>query len=201
MEGIMPKWTREPPAHKDLATLPILRAPPRGVLVGQLTSYEMVGCPIHWWRGRSLPCEDHKCPACQNKVPFRWKGYLGFWQPAQSQHSLLEIPAAAADTVADFRLQNPTLRHAIVELKRVPEKANGRVLLRIKPGPTDAKMFPQPPDTERLLAKIWDLPAITADDTIFRRTAPKIKANRDGFSQNLFVNADNDSNLAAPNSQ
>jgi len=195
VEKIMPNWTREPPDHTILATLPILRAPTKPAIVGVITSYEMVGCNLHWYKGRSLPCEDRKCPACEMKIPWRWKGYLGFWQPAEAQHSLLEFPAAAADTIADFRSQHSTLRYAILELKRVPVKANGRVLARIKPGVTDYKIFPQAPDVEKILARIWDIPASIDPTQQKSRKALKIIARQNGFEQpELFPDATNTNN-------
>lgn len=184
---IMPIWTREPSAEERTPNVPIIRTPAKGALVGFCTSYHLIGCNLHWWKNRSLPCEGKNCPACAGKTPWRWKGYIGLWQPEIVTHSILEFPAGCCDPITNFCEHDETIRGAIVKLTRVPQKQNGRVVLQIKRPKEPQMPFPDALDITVNLGRIWDMPA--HQDAIMpeRAKARRVTTESNGRLQTDFL--------------
>lgn len=180
----MPKWSTQPPYSPHQSTLPIERTPPKGYLTGWITSSKIVGCPVHWYKGRTKPCELDNCPACENNIPWRWKGYLGLYIKQNSLHVLLEFPAAVGDRFGEFLANERTLRHALVSLNRVPEKPNGKIHLRIKRDREKIIAIPDEPNIVQILSTLWDLPITEGVEVPDRYSSTQARINKDTMPDN-----------------
>lgn len=118
----------------------------------------MVGCPVHWYKGRTKPCELEDCKACEQNVPWRWKGYLGLHVKKDNRHVLFEFPAQVGEKLGDYLKTHRSLRNLLIGVKRIPEKSNGKVSLRWKE--TDDKILAlhEEPNLLGILAALWDIP-------------------------------------------
>lgn len=154
----MQKWSTLPPASEGPATLPIERTPPKGELVGWITSHKMLGCPVHWYKGRTKPCQLEDCHACAQNVPWRWKGYLGLHVKKDNRHVLFEFPAQVGEKLGDYLKTHRSLRNLLIAVNRIPEKPNGKVNLRWKD--TDDKILAihEEPNLLYILSALWDIP-------------------------------------------
>src|SRR3972149_10012489 len=81
-------WQDEIPKIDRSKSLDLERTPPKGRLIGIVTSETWNGCFTHYFAGRTNPCEKNECELCKKGVGKRWHGYLGVWQPKQRRHLL-----------------------------------------------------------------------------------------------------------------
>jgi hypothetical protein len=101
------------------------------------------------------------------------------FDPATREHFLFEFPAAAHETFAAYKAAHDTLRGAYFAATRAPQRANGRVLVRLKPADLEREHLPDPPMILAILAKIWGLPTpvVTSDDRLRGAAAIKVRSN------------------------
>ncbi len=187
----MPKWSNNPPPQTRITTLPIRRCPPKGHLSGWFTSLKMVGCEVHWYKNRTYPCESANCPACKNEVPSRWKGYAAAWILGEDLHVLLEFPVPVAETFGRYVGTHGTLRGAMFELRRIPQKVNGKVHAKLRPDPSETLHLPPVPNLIQMLAVLWDIQVLPGNDPSNTWTPTNITANSDP--------GDEDAELPPPN--
>lgn len=154
----MPQFNNAPPANHDQPQLRIMRAPASPPFQAIITSDDLVGCPIHWYAGRTLPCELENCPACGDGLAWRWKGYVACVCQKTDEHCIFEFPAAAGERLAEYRNKNGTLRGCQFRAYRIPERPNGRLLLRTQPSNFLPNMMPKEVDVVKCLLRIWQIP-------------------------------------------
>jgi hypothetical protein len=155
----MPNFSNTPPVPTRGYGLPIRRTPTSGRLVAIVTSHDLVGCDTHFFGGHTVPCEKPDCEACTKGVPFRWHAYCGALDHETHLHFIFEMTGHAAEALVEYRDAHSGLRGCLFEAQRLNRRANGRVIIRTKPQPIEHIRLPQPPDLERCLSIIWDLPA------------------------------------------
>lgn len=154
----MPKWTDRPPENTAGPAFPILRTPPSGFLEAISTASNLLGCPTHFWGGRTYPCLGDDCPACQQANPWRWHGYISAKAINTGLHFLYEFTAAAAESFIEYRASWGTLRGCHFRARRHNSAKNGQVLLALKPMEIDPRFLPTEPDLYLILCKLWNLP-------------------------------------------
>jgi len=154
----MPQFSASPPPNSKGYGLPLLRTPANGKLIVAITCNEMIGCPTHWYTGRTVPCEQENCEACANGFPWRWHGYLSVMLQQARRHALLELTAQAAEQVVEYGTTHGSLRGTILTAQRHRNRHNGRVLLQLQPGDLDRLNLPEPPNIQAALAVIWNVP-------------------------------------------
>jgi len=154
----MPNFSNEPPSDVSSYGLPIIRTPGTGSLVAVVTSPSLIGCDTHYFGGRTVPCERPECEACNAGMPFRWHGYVSAWQAGKRNHCLFEVTAQAAEAFVHYRNAHDTLRGCLFEATRFPRRSNGRVVVVCKPADLERMAIPEPPDLQRVLAILWNLP-------------------------------------------
>jgi len=161
----MPAWSNRPPENPKGPSLPIARCPTNGQWQGTITCHDLLGTNTHFYKGRTVPCQQPNCEPCCDGVPWRWHGYLTAINDKSGLHYLFEVPAAAAETIADFATQHGTLRGARFRATRLGAARNGRVIIEIKQGdPNSIPRIPVP-DIVQLLTKLWDIPEPAAATT------------------------------------
>lgn len=174
----MPLFSTEPPTDPRGHGLPLMRTPPNGRLIVAITTPEMIGCPTHWYGGRTVPCEGEHCKPCLEGYPWRWHGYLAGMLPGSRRHVLLEFTAQAAETINQYRQSHGTLRAAILTAQRHKNRHNGRVLVSLKPGDVDNLNLPPEPDIVNALSILWNIPATKGDPTDTLKNTTRVIPNQ-----------------------
>ncbi len=155
----MPTWSKDVPKDPRGPAFPILRTPAFKPIAGVVTSEDLVGTFTHFWKGRTMPCEQEACEACKSGIPYRWHAYLSAWTISTGLHFIFECTAQAAETFTDYRDAFGTLRGCNFIAQRQNQKANGRVLIQTKPYDMKTNVIPVPPDIIKCLSILWNLPA------------------------------------------
>ena len=179
----MPQFSSSPPADPRGHSLELKRCPPGAPLRGIITCDDVVGCPTHFWGGKTIPHETEDCEPCLAGIRWLWHGYVSAFQPSLRLHFLFEMTARCVEPLTEYRAKNPTLRGCTFEAQRPSGKPNGRVYLKTKSIDLSTIHLPPSPDLVRVLAMIWNLPqpSITPDDPI--KNLPAIKVNTHGNGQ------------------
>jgi hypothetical protein len=154
----MPVFNDRPPRRDAPKPLDLLRTPMHGGFKAICLSDNVLGCSTHFWGGRTVPCEDPNCPACDAGSPTRWHGYIAAWNPTTNYKFIFEFTDTAADVFLQYRSANGTLRGCKFDAHRSKPVPNGRVL--INTSAIDQTKFPLPdePNLTAILLNIWKLP-------------------------------------------
>lgn len=149
------QWGRRPdPADLD-AQVPLLRVPVNGFSNLIITSHDLVGCLVHYHRGRSTPCTGKPCMACEDNADRRWRGWLGVYAPKTTKQYILEITPACTKEIDQWFSDHRTLRGAMVAMCRIPKKANGRLHIDIRSSGLPALQLPEAPKVQDEMERLW----------------------------------------------
>jgi hypothetical protein len=92
---------------------------------------------------------------------------------------ILELPALAAQPLAEYFQKHGTLRGADFQAARAGARRNGRVFLRLADRPPEPLEKPAAPDLVTTLARIWDLPAPAIEPDRKQWNHPTNRVNSD----------------------
>jgi hypothetical protein len=159
----MPNFTDRPPTEPAGHNFDVVRCPAQGKIIACITCPELVGCPTHFYRGHTVPCEQPTCAACQEGLPWRWHGYVTIFTAKTHWHQLLELTAPPAETLAEYRDKFGTLRGCLITVNRTSPRPNGRVRLTTSTADLTKIELPQAPDLRLVLATVWNLPELAAE--------------------------------------
>lgn len=150
-------WKSDPPPKAEGYGMRLLRTPAKSPLRGMITCDSLQGTPTHYFGGRTVPCQQKSCKACEHGVGWLWHGYLSMILPTTHEHVLLELTAQACEIVNDFHKKNSLLRGALITATRAGKLPNGRVLLQLNPGDLQGINLPDPPDVRKHMMHIWGI--------------------------------------------
>lgn len=168
-----PRWTPEPPADQLEYALPLIRTPSQSPLIGVILSPAMVGCPTHYFGGRTIPCTGDACPACLERQAWRWHGYLHILRAKTHEQALLELTAQAAETITDWFKRHGKIRGVQFRAERPSRRPNGRVVLLLKTFDDPNYVPPPAKDVRKCMAIIWQLPLNQVKRGLPLRGAPE----------------------------
>lgn len=120
-------------------------------------STEWIGIRTHFWHGRTVPCRNDFCEACQAHLVSRWHGYLLTAHGSTDQRIVFEFPANALAILDSAFKQHGTLRGFRFVASRASKKPNGRVVLTPKDFVPNPSRLPVEVDAWPVLAHIWGL--------------------------------------------
>lgn len=152
----MPQWTNEPPEESEAHAFRIMRTPAKKPICGIITSEELLGCPTHFCKNRTIPCEaPNPCTWCEEGFSWRWHGWVGLFNHVTMEHLLFEMTAAASDPLKLYAKIHGTLRACSIRASRPSGRTNGRVL--IEPRQVDETRYRIPPELNvmKILCHIW----------------------------------------------
>lgn len=155
----MPKWSSEIPESPRGPALPIRRTPAGKPLEAIVTSFDLIGCFTHYWRGSTHPCEGDKCEACSEGLPYRWHAYMTACDFFSHLHFIFECTAISAEFFTAFRAKYMSLRGCHFKATRWNNRPNGRILIRTQMADMDKLALPEPVDLKKCMAILWSLPA------------------------------------------
>lgn len=148
----------------------ILRTPAKGignlVLLGEGFRWQ----ELHYWRGKSVPHNDHWCEPCEFDCDLRERGYIAATPNGRIDIQILEVTDQCADEIADATARFTTLRGLVVGLGRKEEKANGKLRILFSGKQIPDQMLPQSPNVDEVMRRIWGLgrkgPMVPVDRTL-----------------------------------
>lgn len=180
-------FTSSPPPDPRGNSLPLMRCHASKPIRGIITTEQMFGCRTHFFHGRTLPCDDKSCPACDDGMPWRWHGYVGLYGLQTRRHVLFESTAKAAEPLTKYFAAYQTLRGCEMIAQRVGQTSNGRVIIQTRPADLETVNLPNPPNILEALSIIWniELPAIVVDGISKGNPALAINEDRDLKSDRL----------------
>lgn len=154
----MPRFSNSPPDQPNGPSLPLFRTPTGGCLIAVVTSDDLIGCPTHFFGGRTIPCDAPDCPACNKSVPWRWHGYVSALEVTRRIHFIFEMTGPASDSFVAYRAKFGTMRGCQFRASRMKRLPNSRVVIETKPADLAQVQLPQAPDLVLALCTIWSIP-------------------------------------------
>jgi len=170
----MLNFTTAAPEEKQGRTLSIVRTPSPGALIAIVTCSHMVGCPTHFWHGRTLPCQPPDCPACAEGTAWRWHGYVTCLNDKTGEHQLFEMTAQASEEFTTYQQRHNTLRGCKFHATRAGGRTNGRVLIRTRPIDLKLIALPPAPDIIKCLCHLWNIATDNVEESGTLKDAAKL---------------------------
>jgi len=161
----MPKWNPPAPEHARSVTHRIIRVPAKGRLCGIVTSPEPLATNTHYIAHRTIPCEGPgECRHCEEGHSWRYHLYIGILITPGLEHAILELTAAASDTIRNYYQLHAETRGALLSACRPSGRHNGRVAVTCHPPKDHNQALPEPLNLMRLLCHIWGIKYDPVDD-------------------------------------
>jgi len=170
----MYEFSNAPPPDPRGNALQLIRTPVGRALKQIVTCEDLVGCPTHFYHGRTRPCAGNNCEACADGLPWRWHGYLSCYNPTSRLHSLFEMTAKAAEPLIDYRKAHGTLRGCLMTAKRVNLSPNARVLISTTTADLEKYPIPKSPRLLEALSILWNIPRAEMAIQGTEKAAPKL---------------------------
>ncbi len=153
----MAEWTTAPPDNDQRAPYRVIRTNHMKPLRGVILSQHLVGIMLHYWKGRSKPCEGNECEACQAGQKPRWKGYFQVHNADNQTVYIVEITERVWHEFNEEDRKNGTLRGARIELQRTNRKANGPLAARFLAGRTAESELGKEVAIVPILERMWEI--------------------------------------------
>lgn len=175
----MLNFSSDVPSDPRGNSLPLMRCPSNRSIEGIITCEDLVGTRTHYYRGRTIPCDDAECPACSDGFPWRWHAYVSVYSPRSQRTVLFEMTARCAETLVTYRKAYSTLRGCHLIAKRANTSPNSRVNLQTKQADLQSIALPASPNILEALSIIWniELPSISLDGVL--KETPRMKVKRE----------------------
>lgn len=158
-------WNDQPDRNPSLPSYSILRTPPKGKMSGIIISDAVCGTRLHYWKGRSVPCNAADCDACENGQAPRWKGYLLLKSTQTDKIVIFEFTERGWDPLDEARRKWGTLRGLVLTATRTGGKTNSPLLLMLSDHREDPTGLPAEKDLKTILGRIWEQRAAYDDTT------------------------------------
>jgi hypothetical protein len=151
------QWDDDPPPE-DRKFVPIISPKGSESVRGIIVSHRMYGVWTHYLERRTVPCTGHQglCQECEDKVPRRWKGYVGIWLPGACRYAIAEITADAARHCPDIKAKGCNLRGCLIRVFRIGAHKNAPCRVELAP-PPKASIVPREFDVQMSLYRIWGM--------------------------------------------
>lgn len=152
------------PDDDALPYIPVVTIKPKfkGRMV--ITCTEPFECCTHFIGGRTLPCLEPECGACDAERPKRYEAFVsGVWV-RDKKHEIIRLTTNAMYQLKDRMRGVVDYRGTLLEVERRGERKNGRVVVTVADGFVESARLPERPDLEQHLLKIWRIDGIRVSD-------------------------------------
>lgn len=150
------QWDHEPAPESKTPKLKLLRCPTGSLPPFVILSPTQCGGPLHYYGGRSIPCEGPACPYCAVHSKTVWKGYLAVWDAKHRTTGIIEFTKPCLETIRSYKQAHGTLRTHSIELHRAGRKTNGPLSVVLAPTAWADSDLPPPPDVIAILTQMWN---------------------------------------------
>lgn len=154
----MPNFDTSPPTDLGRSGYRLIRTPAAHPLIGHILSDNLIGCRTHFTANRTIPCESPNCELCNTGIAWRWHGYVLIVIDATQEVVIFECTARSSQSIAAYFQRYGTTRGAHMKAARSPARANGRVLIQLRPADLEKVNLPKALAVEKLLCHIWNIP-------------------------------------------
>ncbi len=161
----MYNFTSDVPIDPRGNSLPLMRCPTNRPIQGIITSDDLIGTRTHFFRGRTIPCDNDECPACSDGLPWRWHAYVALWSDVTHRTVLFEMTARGTEPLITYRKAYGTLRGCRLSAKRANSSPNSRVIIQTSQADLQKAALPAAPNILEALSIIWniELPSISIE--------------------------------------
>jgi len=172
----MPVFSKTLPTLERHMGFDLKRTPESKPIDGIVTCELFLVTQTHFWGGRTVPHELYDCPACARAQPFRTHVYISAIMPDTREHFLFECSSNAAKAFEEYLGTYGTLRGCFFRASRPKKTKNGKVVILTKQADLTKCHLPQPPDIERALCVIWQVPydGTSPNQTILKKDGANI---------------------------
>ncbi len=153
----MVNWSHEPEAGPREGSYRIARTPTTQPFKAAILSEKHVGVHLHYWKGRSVPCNGGDCEACYNGQRPRWKGYVLVKSLITPKIVIFEFTERAHHAFADFLEKHGSLRGGVFQASRTNRRANGPLDVEFQEARFDEALLPKPGDLQAVLERMWEI--------------------------------------------
>lgn len=176
----MPSFSNVAPVDPRGYALHLVRCPSGISLVGIVTSDDLIGCPTHFWHGRTVPHEEENCQPCIDMIPWRWHSWLSAFNPKTHEAFIFESTARVTDLFTAYRDSHGGLRGCKFRAHRRTAAANARVYLELAPANLQDVQLPDPPDLLKCMHVIWNIPLPDLDIQGMLKSVPRVVTKKNG---------------------
>jgi hypothetical protein len=169
----MPDWSNTPPTCPHDMQYRLIRAPAARSLHCVMLAEKPIGCPTHYWKGRTMPCETANCEPCQLGIPWRWHSYTPIQIWGSNEKCILELTAQASEQLGPALAEFQSLRGVEIVIDRPSRRPNGRVRIVVAPARRPEGSLPPCPNTIACMSHIWG-----TDDRPLATQPGKLGTNR-----------------------
>ncbi len=186
----MLNFQNDPPTDSRGVSLPLMRCPANRSYTGIILSDDIVGTNTHYYRGRTMPCDQGNCDACNDGFPWRWHAYLVLYSRATHSKILFEMTAKSVEPLLIYRKAYETLRGCELSAKRANTSHNSRVIITTRRADLQQIVLPDCPDILKALSIIWNIevPAISKNGRNRNAQALNVEKNLNLREQTLKMN-------------
>ena len=171
----MPRFDSAPPTDLGRSGFRLIRTPTAHALTAHVICDNLIGCRTHFVGNRTIPCEAPDCETCNSGIGWRWHGYLAIVIAATQEVAIFECTARSAAAFADYFKRYGTTRGCYFKAQRLNGRSNGRVLIQCKPADLAKINLPEPPEVQKCLCHIWNIPQQQVETTA-HATRPPFKS-------------------------
>jgi len=141
--------------------------PPKEFMV---LSYRLTGVWTHFLDGRTRPCFKENCPGCDNPedTSRKWQGWLAVCNPPGKTMRFLALTENAVRGCPSLiaRSGPQGLRGRGIIVGRRTKSSRGEMVVHFSLATYDAERFPQAPDMEGWLSRLWRLHKSDKDEQL-----------------------------------
>lgn len=120
-------------------------------------SENFLGANLHYWKGRSTPCQKGECEACKSGQKPRWKGYIQAFHAATKTVVIFEFTDRGYDPFQAALQQHEHLRGMRFRTCRLNRKANGPIQIAFSEHREESPTLPKAGDLATMLERIWEV--------------------------------------------
>lgn len=153
----MTEWTNAPPTNDDRRSYKLLRCPAGGSIRGIIVNAEPVGAQLHYWKGRTVPCNKLDCDACKASHVPRWKGYLLIQSRASTRLAIVEYTERIHGDIAREHATNNGLRGSEIKIYRLGSKPNSPLYCEFDGKCSNLDLLPPEEDIQTMLERMWEV--------------------------------------------
>jgi len=152
----MAKWSLFPAATDVKNSYDLRRTPAKGKVKAVFTSPSVMGCPVHFFNGRTVPCmQDSGCVPCEHGRSYRWMAYFACVDQSDGEHIIYEVTALVHSQLARCDEERGGLRGIEFHAWRPSGRINGRISFLFSKKPKNLDGLPSPPDVPAVMEHIW----------------------------------------------
>lgn len=122
---------------------------------GLVTCDKFLEVETHFIGGRTLPCLDEGCAACDLKRPRRYEAFASVVWSHNTKHQIVRLTRNAMLMAKSALIDVCSPRGYVLEIERRTARANGRLVVTVDPTIVPGRKMPDAPDLLAHLARVW----------------------------------------------